>query len=92
MTEEELEKEYYANRPIEPYSEDTSSNDWANIAHYAEENLDKAFTTIVELEKENLEMKEIIESLNHLNKEQLEAIQEMQVQIKELESSSKQWN
>ena len=51
MTKEELEKEYYAYRPTELYSEDDSSNSWANIAHYAEENLDKAFETIVELEK-----------------------------------------
>lgn len=57
MTKEELEKEYYAYRPTEPYSEDDSPNDWANIAHYAEDNLDKAFKIIVELEKENSELK-----------------------------------
>ena len=39
MTKEELEKDYYADRPTEPYSDDDSPNDWANIAHYAEENL-----------------------------------------------------
>ena len=39
MTKEELEKDYYANRPIEPYSSDDCPNDWANISHYAEENL-----------------------------------------------------
>ena len=33
---EELEKAYYADRPTEPYSDDDSPNDWANIAHYAE--------------------------------------------------------
>ena len=52
MTKEELEKDYYANRPIEPYSSDGGSNDWANIAHYAEENLERAFKRIVELECE----------------------------------------
>lgn len=50
MTKEELEKNYYANRPIEPYSSDDCPNDWANIAHYAEENLERAFKRIVELE------------------------------------------
>ena len=28
---EELEREYYDRRPTEPYSEDDSPNDWANI-------------------------------------------------------------
>ena len=51
MTKEELEKEYYAFRPTDPYSEDDNSNSWSNIAHYAEENLDKAFTLIAEFEK-----------------------------------------
>lgn len=50
MTNEELEKDYYADRPTEPYSDD-SPNDWANIAHYAEENLEKAFKRIAELEE-----------------------------------------
>ena len=36
MTKEELEKDYYANRPIEPYSSDDCPNDWANIVQYAE--------------------------------------------------------
>ncbi len=58
MTKEELEREYYAHRPTEPYSEDDSPNDWANIVHYAEENLDKAFKTIAELEKENAKLQE----------------------------------
>ena len=58
MTEEELEKEYYANRPIEPYSEEDSPSSWADIAYYAEENLDKAFKLISELENENAELKE----------------------------------
>ena len=31
MTKEELEREYYDRRPTEPYSEDDSPNDWANI-------------------------------------------------------------
>lgn len=63
MTKEELEREYYDRRPTEPYSEDDSPNDWANIVQYAEENLDKAFKAIAELEKENAELtkaKEII--------------------------------
>lgn len=58
MTKEELEKDYYADRPTEPYSDDDSPNDWANIAHYAEENLEKAFKRIADLEKENAELKE----------------------------------
>ena len=57
MTKEELEKDYYANRPIEPYSSDDCPNDWANIVQYAEENLDKSFKTIAELEKEISELK-----------------------------------
>ena len=52
MTKEELEKNYYANRPIDPYSSDDCPNDWVNIAHYAEENLERAFKRIVELECE----------------------------------------
>ena len=91
MTKEELEKEYYASRPTESYSEDDNSNSWANIAHYAEENLDKAFTVIAELGKENSEMKETIESLTRLNKEQSEAILELKMQIEEMKSSSKHW-
>ncbi|MBR7080697.1 MAG: hypothetical protein IKI40_09290 [Treponema sp.] len=61
MTEEELEKDYYADRPIEPYSDDDSPNDWANVAHYAEENLEKVFVRIGGLEKENAELKSIAE-------------------------------
>ena len=57
MTKEELEKDYYADRPIEPYSDDDSPNDWANIAHYAEENLEKAFKRIAELEAQIEELK-----------------------------------
>lgn len=57
MTKEELEKNYYANRPIEPYSSDDCPNDWANIAHYAEENLERAFKRIVELEARIEKMK-----------------------------------
>lgn len=57
MTKEELEKNYYANRPIEPYSSDDCPNDWANIAHYAEENLERAFKRIVELEAQIEKMK-----------------------------------
>lgn len=57
MTKDELEKDYYADRPTEPYSDDDSPNDWANIAHYAEENLEKAFKRIVELEEQIEKMK-----------------------------------
>ena len=57
MTKEELEKDYYADRPTEPYSDDDSPNDWANIAHYAEENLEKAFKRIAELEAQIEKMK-----------------------------------
>ena len=52
MNKEKLEKDYYADRPTEPYSDDDNPNDWANIAHYAEENLEKAFKRIAELEKQ----------------------------------------
>ena len=61
MTKEELEKDYYASRPTEPYSDDDSPNDWANIAHYAEENLEKAFERIEELEAQIEKMKELLE-------------------------------
>lgn len=57
MTEEELRKDYYADRPSEPYSDDDRPSDWANIAHYAEENLENAFKRIEELGKENAELK-----------------------------------
>ena len=67
MTKDELEKEYYGRRPTEPYSEDDSPNDWANIVQYAEENLDKAFKAIAELEKENAELKEQVENRNCSN-------------------------
>lgn len=67
MTKEELEREYYGRRPTEPYSEDDSPNDWANIVQYAEENLNKAFKAIAELEKENAELKEQVENRNCSN-------------------------
>ena len=63
MTKEELEREYYGRRPTEPYSEDDSPNDWANIVQYAEENLGKAFKAIAELEKENAELRRDKEDL-----------------------------
>ena len=62
MTKEELEKDYYADRPTEPYSDDDSPNDWANIAHYAEENLERAFKRIVELEEENQRLTDLVAS------------------------------
>ena len=78
MTKEELEKDYYADRPTEPYSDDDNPNDWANIAHYAEENLEKAFKRIEELEKE-LEFEKSVngefsamEKLRELKKENAE--------------------
>ena len=63
MTKEELEKNYYANRPIEPYSIDDCPNDWANIAHYAEENLERAFKRIVELKEELVGFRLKVETL-----------------------------
>ena len=62
MTKEELEKDYYADRPTEPYSDDDSPNDWANIAHYAEENLEKAFKRIADLEEENQRLSNLVAS------------------------------
>ena len=76
MTEEELEREYYGRRPTEPYSEDDSPNDWANIVQYAEENLGKAFKAIAELEKEKCELLGIIQGkdkvIQELEKENAE--------------------
>lgn len=39
----EFEKEYNEGRPTEPYSDNEDASDWANIAHYAEDNLQRAF-------------------------------------------------
>ena len=76
MTKEELEKDYYANRPTEPYSSDDCPNDWANIVQYAEENLDKAFKAIAELEKEKCKLLCIIQGkdkvIQELEKENAE--------------------
>ncbi len=76
MTKEELEREYYGHRPTEPYSEDDSPNDWANIVQYAEENLDKAFKAIAELEKGKCELLGIIQGkdkvIQELEKENAE--------------------
>ena len=47
---------------------------------------------IVELEKENTELKEIKELLSRLNKEQSESILELRLQIEEMKSNSKHWN
>ena len=44
------------------------------------------------LHKENLALKETNELFVRLNKEQSEAIRELRLQIKELESVSKHWN
>ena len=35
--------EYNENRPDEPYCSDENAEEWAEIARYAEENLEKAF-------------------------------------------------
>lgn len=78
MTKEELEREYYGRRPTEPYSEDDSPNDWANIVQYAEENLDKAFKAIAELEKEKCELLGIIQGKDKV-------IQELKKENAELE-------
>ena len=43
MTYLDFEKEYIKDRPIEPYSDNEDASDWANIAHYAEDNLQRAF-------------------------------------------------
>lgn len=76
MTKEELEREYYGRRPTEPYSEDDSPNDWANIVQYAEENLGKMFKAIAELEKEKCELLGIIQGkdkvIQELEKENAE--------------------
>ena len=76
MTKEELEREYYGRRPTEPYSEDDSPNDWANIVQYAEENLGKAFKAIAELEKEKCELLGLIQGkdkvIQELEKENAE--------------------
>ena len=81
MTEEELEREYYGRRPTEPYSEDDSPNDWANIVQYAEENLGKAFKAIAELEKEKCELLGIIQGKDKV-------IQELEKENAELKSKN----
>ena len=60
----------------------------------AQLNLDNSKLTIENerLQRENAGMKEIIESLSRLNREQSEAILDLRVQVKELESKSKHWN
>lgn len=76
MTKEELEKDYYADRPTEPYSDADSPNDWANIAHYAEESLEKAFERIVELEATNKKISDechkLVDSFERMQKENAE--------------------
>ena len=76
MTKEELEKDYYADRPTEPYSDDDSPNDWANIAHYAEENLEKAFKRIAEHEftnkKISIECHKLVDSLEKMQNKNVE--------------------
>lgn len=43
MTYLDFEKEYIKDRPTEPYSDNEDASNWANIAHYAEDNLQRAF-------------------------------------------------
>ncbi len=43
MTYLDFEKEYIKDRPTEPYSDNEDACDWANITHYAEDNLQRAF-------------------------------------------------
>lgn len=59
VKKEELEKDYYADRPTEPYFDDDKPRDWASLAHYAEDNLEKAFKRIEELEKVNAELNKL---------------------------------
>ncbi len=91
MTKEELEREYCGCRPTEPYSEDDSPNDWANIVQYAEENLGKAFKAIAELEKEKCELLGIIQGkdkvIQELEKENanLKALRKYELNVAKLE-------
>ena len=39
----DFEKEYIKDRPTEPYSENEDASSWANLTHYAEDNLQRAF-------------------------------------------------
>lgn len=71
MTKEALEKDYYADRPTEPYSADDCANDWANIAHYAEENLEKAFERIAELEELLINSKNLSDTIEKAQKKQI---------------------
>ena len=89
MNKEELEKDYYADRPTEPYSNDDSPNDWANIAHYAEENLEKAFKQISELEAENEQIKNS-DTLCKLIGEQKRKITELEQQIEKMKTDYEQ--
>lgn len=63
MTKEELMKDYYADRPPEPYSSDDCPTDWSHIVEYAEDNLEKAYERIAELEaeRERLKLNKIVD-------------------------------
>lgn len=82
MTKEELEREYYGRRPTEPYSEDDSPNDWANIVQYAEENLNKAFKAIAELEEEKCKLLGIIQGKDKVIQELKKENAELTCQMK----------
>lgn len=81
-TKEELEREYYGRRPTEPYSEDDSPNDLANIVQYTEENLSKAFKAIAELEKEKCKLLCIIQGKDKVIQELKKENAELTCQMK----------
>ena len=39
----DVDKEYIEDRPIEAYAENEDASDWANLARYAEDNLQRAY-------------------------------------------------
>lgn len=80
-TKEELEREYYSRRPTEPYSEDDSPNDWANIVQYAEEILARRLRQLRKLEKENKGLKRNFKSQFRKIAEQEETIDTLSKRI-----------
>lgn len=53
-----MERDYYANRPAEPFDANENPEAWSALASYAEEHLDNVFKHIAALEKEKAELKE----------------------------------